>query len=526
MELYISAMERLSELANFVSKYKASKIEIVGDSNDTLLNRLYNGINDNHFTSDDIAAKSLGYEDPKSPSYKKLKYLLERRLINTVFFIDLNTPQFNSSQRAYANCYKNFAAFRILLARGAEKSAYHLAEKTLRKALENEITLIVFDLSRSLKIYFESRGNNPKKAKLYKAHQEKSGRLYRVEILAQDYFNDILGKISGKRGALNDKELIEKSRKYQEEIIKESKGFFSKNLYYYSNQLRILQYELALDYKNVIKVCNEAIEFLEPLDYKRGIIRFGIQLMIAYVSLNRFKEAFEQAERVFATNDKGVGFWFVGKELYFLLCFRSKNYELAFDTFIETLSHKNFKIQQPRVKEPWKVYEAYIHFFIEAGKIKPKKSKQLKKFKLGKFLNEVPLYSKDKSGLNIQILIVQVLFLFRKGKIDEAIDRIASLNQYCHKYLRKDHTLRSNCFIKMLVVLITNQFHKEATLRKTQRYMRVLKENPIQKAKQSIGVEIVPFEDLWEIIIPNLKNEFMYTPARKKRVDELFPRRK
>ena len=145
---------------------------------------------------------------------------------------------------------------------------------------------------------------------------------------------------------------------------------------------------------------------------------------------------------------------------------------------------------------------------------------------MGKFLNEVPLYSKDKSGLNVQILIVQILFYFRQGKIDQAINRIASLNQYCHKYLRKDHTLRSNCFIKMLVILITNQFHKEATLRKTKKYIKILKENPIQKAKQSIAIEIVPFEDLWEIITADLKNEFMYTPARKKRVDALFPQKR
>jgi len=519
-------MDRLYELASIVSKHKSSKIEIVGDSNDTLLNRLYNGISENHFTSDELASKSLGYNSPKNPSYKKLKYLLERRLINSVFFMDLNTPRFNDYNRASANCYKNFAAIKILLSRGAGETAYHLAEKTIRIAYKFEIFVIVFDLSKSLKDHYNTVGNNAQKAKFYKSLYDESGRLYRLELQAQDYFNEILGEISGRRGGLNDQRLILKSKEYYKTIVKDSKDVLSKQLFYYTNQIRILQYEIALDYNAVIKVCKESIEYLEPLGYKKGLIRLNIQLMIAYISLNNFNKAFLQAKKSFAYLPVGIRTWFVCKELYLFLCFRSKNYDLALETFIEVITQKKYKVQAPSVKEPWKIHEAYIHFFIEAGKIEPSENKHLKRFKLGKFLNEVPLYSKDKSGLNVQILIVQVLFLFRQGKIDQAIDRIASLNQYCHKHLRKDHTLRSNCFIKMLIVLITNQFHKEATLRKTKKYLKVLKENPIERSKQSIGVEIVPFEDLWEIITADLKNEFMYTPARKKRVDALFPQKR
>ena len=519
-------MERLSELSNFVSRYKSSKIEIIGDSSNTLLNRLYNGIVDEHFGSDEEAARALGYEDSKNPSYKKLKYLLERRLINSVFFIDLNQPRFNDYQRALANCYKNFAAIRILFSRGSKKTAYHLAEKTIRIAQKNGISLIVFDLARYLKSYYSSIGNNSNKAKKYDIIQKEYGRLYMIELLADDYFNEILGEIHGKRGSLNDEKLIAKAKKYHKEIVEKSKGIVSNNLYFDTNQLRIIQYEIALDYQKVIEVCEEAIEYFQPLDYKRGLMRFNIQLFIAYISLGDLDKAFEQAEITFGYISESLFTWIAVKEIYLFLCFRSENYELAFDTFIEVLSNKNFKAQPKPIQEPWKVHEAYLHFFIEVGKIQPRNTKILKNFKLGKFLNEVELFSKDKSGFNVQILIVQILFLFRRGKIDEAIDKVAALTQYNHKYLRKDHTLRSNCFIKMLVVLITNQFHKEATVRKTQKYVKLLKENPIEKAKQSIGVEVVPFEDLWKIIIADLKNEFMYTPARKKRVDELFPRKK
>ena len=76
----------------------------------------------------------------------------------------------------------------------------------------------------------------------------------------------------------------------------------------------------------------------------------------------------------------------------------------------------------------------------------------------------------------------------------------------------------------MLVILLKNQFHKEAVERKTKKYLKLLNDHPIEKMRQSIGVEIVPFEFLWGILTKDLKNEFRFTPARKKRVDLLFPR--
>ena len=185
--------------------------------------------------------------------------------------------------------------------------------------------------------------------------------------------------------------------------------------------------------------------------------------------------------------------------------------------------HKGLKRLPISFRYGWKLYEAYVHFFISKGLIKIKGyEKKLKNFKLNRFLNDIPEGSKDKEGVNIQILIIQVLFLLKDDKIDQAINRMQVLHQYSGKYLKKDHTYRSNVFIRMLIVLIRNQMHREAVIRKSAKYLKMLKDNPIEKSKQSIGIEVVPFEDLWEIIIADTKNEFRFTPAKVKKINEAF----
>ena len=216
--------------------------------------------------------------------------------------------------------------------------------------------------------------------------------------------------------------------------------------------------------------------------------------------------------------------WFNFQELIIFFRFHLNDFEKASIVCNQVLLHKRFKNLPDHYIERFRIIEAYLYYFKEEGMLSSEFLPTKKKFKLGKFLNEVPKYSKDKSGANVQILIIQALFLIQREDIDESINRIDSLRQYCHKYLRKDHTFRSNCFIKMLVILLKNQFHKEAVERKTKKYLKLLNDHPIEKMRQSIGVEIVPFEFLWGILTKDLKNEFRFTPARKKRVDLLFPR--
>ncbi len=130
------------------------------------------------------------------------------------------------------------------------------------------------------------------------------------------------------------------------------------------------------------------------------------------------------------------------------------------------------------------------------------------KFRIKKFLNEVPTYSKDKRGNNITILILHILLLLQQRKYGEIIDRVESLKTYSHRYLRQDDTFRSNCFIKMLLQLPAASFHKKGVIRKAKKYWEKLQSVPLKKANQSVELEIIPYETLWEFVLNSLDNKF------------------
>ena len=130
----------------------------------------------------------------------------------------------------------------------------------------------------------------------------------------------------------------------------------------------------------------------------------------------------------------------------------------------------------------------------------------------------MPIFSKDKTGINITIIVAQFLLLFTEEKYQKAIDRIETVKQYSHAHLRKDATYRSNCFLKMLVKLVECSYHKEATIRKTKVLYEKLKNHPAEMQRQTNHVEIVPFEVLWEIILNSIDNSFRgkFKRAKKK----------
>ena len=123
------------------------------------------------------------------------------------------------------------------------------------------------------------------------------------------------------------------------------------------------------------------------------------------------------------------------------------------------------------------------------------------KFRLGKFMNEVPSYSQDKRGANISILVIQILFTIVQKNYNKSIDRIEAIEKYTSRHLKQDDNFRSNCFIKMLMEIPKESFKKEAVAQKADRYRRKLAEMPLAKANQAFHIEVIPYEHLWEMVI-------------------------
>lgn len=152
-------------------------------------------------------------------------------------------------------------------------------------------------------------------------------------------------------------------------------------------------------------------------------------------------------------------------------------------------------------------FEAYLNYIFETENLnRDFLNDGKRKFRILKFLNEVPNYSKDKRGFNIAILIIQILYMLEKGDYTGIINRSEALNVYCSRYLRKDESYRSNCFIKMLLTMEKEDFRYERTKQLAMKYYRKLTEGNEEGQNIVYEWEIVPYEILWDKVLNRLKN--------------------
>lgn len=505
-------MEDLKVLINLISKNKTKSIEVIGNNHDARSNyqKLYDEVASGRITSDE-EAMNFFFPETQHRSYylKRLKKQLHDRLINTLFFIDINQPSYTEYQRAYHTCYKAATATKILLGKYARSAAIQLAERTIKHAIKFEFTDIILLLAKDLRFHYGGIVGNKKKYEYYNNLVASYSSLFNAELLAEDYYTQIM--INFTNSTATKPEVINLSKRFTSELneLKEHQQSYWFNLIYYN--IKTVQYELANDYVQTIQVAKEALAFFEHKKHiatNTALSVFLFKILGAQIYLKRFDEIEESITQCLALIPEGTFNWFLTYDRFMIYLFHSGQFDRALAVYERTSSHPRFKSQLKRIAENWLIHEAFLQYFILMGKISKPTKGQNQRFRISKFLNEVPTFSKDKRGSNITILLLQILFLLQQKKYGDIIDRMEALKSYSHRYLRKDGTFRSNCFIKMLLCLPAASFHKKAVLRKADKYWKKLKDVPLEKANQSVELEIVPYEMLWEFVLEGLDEKW------------------
>lgn len=509
-QIFIPSMETLIELAQIVSKNKTKRIDIVGNPNNynSNLQRLYDGLLSGKIKNEtDAVEQFFPTTSDGQKNFKRLKRRLFQRLTNTLFFIDVNRPTFTDMQKAYYACYKDFAAVKILIGRAGRRSSTKLAEQVLRKAFEFEFTDITVDILRALRMQYATLSGNEKDFQRVKKLFEQQKAFLQAEDAAEDYYTEIAIHFVNSRASKF--ELAERAKEFSNALFELEKTCNTRRFIVISYLVHSLRFQIQNDYKGTLTVCERAIEKLKEknLDVLSNTRTFLMKMGVANIQLGNYEAGKQNIEACLEGTEAGTPNWYIQKFYYLLLMFRCEKYQKALPTFMEASKHPKFQKQTDALKEQWTIAEAYVHYLVECGKIKLsfQEEKAMGKFRVGKFLNQVTVYSKDKRGANISILILQILFLLKQKKYEETNDRLDAIMAYSYKYLKKNDTFRSNCFIHMLLQLPKSYFNRKVAARKTQKYLDKLKSVPLEVAGQSSELEMVPYEKLWEMVLASLK---------------------
>lgn len=505
-------MEPLLELAQLISKNKTKRIEIIGHPGNynSRTQQLYEILTSQTTDLDEsLTAKEL-FPDSKKPqqSYTRLKYRLFNRLINTLFFIDIDKPSFTDVQRAYYQCYKDFAAFKILIGRGGRNAAIKLGEKILKRAIEFEFTDLSVNVLRALRVQYSSLEGNSKKFKEANQNLKKQKARLEKEDLAEDFYTNLALHFINSRAAKP--ELAQLAKSYSDELRVLKSNAETQRFYFMSHYVHSIRYQIENDYEKTIGVCKSAISLLTShpkITNKTFLAVFYNIKASASIKLRKYDDAQKAIETNLSFSFNGSVNWYISLYYLFLLSFHIEDYQKAFEVFKKAVANPQFNKLPNAHKEYWTIAEAHLHYLIANDEIELNLMEVAKyrKFRVKKFVNEVPVYSKDKRGANVSILVLQILFLLQEKKYEETISRIDNLKAYSNKYLRKNENFRSNCFIRMLQQLPKSYFNKKVATRKVKKYHDRLNEVPLEVAVQSSEMEIIPYEKLWKMVLKSLK---------------------
>lgn len=203
------------------------------------------------------------------------------------------------------------------------------------------------------------------------------------------------------------------------------------------------------------------------------------------------EEIIEKNESLFAKNTYN---WFVFQELAFKIYLNNKNTYKAKKTYEGVIKSKIYStVNSELVKEKWKIYEAFLAFYV--NEYAPNDSMELN---IKKFLNQFTHYYHDKSGFNFNIYIVEMLSYVQANDYDSYSDRIDAIKSYKNRYLKDPSLKRSNIFCNLIIQMEKYDFdykNVEAIMQSDINYLKSL-----QDRIQINEVEVIAYEDIWDLI--------------------------
>lgn len=468
------------------------------------LKYFYTAIKEGLVLNDKEACIFLFDCDP-CPPYYQLKHNL-RTKINQKLSTLTEPRNCTPIRRAMDFCRKEIAVLQSVRINGIKGEYYfQRAEKILNTALEYDFIDIALDISRYLlknhTFWKHRRDYAQLKSLLTDLQQKQNAEIY-LDLCYADLFNAYSGRVDLN---IDDQKIIDDSFDKLKMLAQSPQTY---KFYAKFFNIAIIRAQHKGDYKQVKKYAEQALIFFKGNNKSSTFAMISIYNTLITYSLRKglYQEAKNYSkESIQILTTKGRN-WSTAHHYRIIIALHSKEYQDAFDIFYDIKN--DIKYLDRDLIEQWKIVEAYLFLFAKCGKIKTKN----KRFRLGKFINEVPVYSKDKSGHNTNILILQFLFRLKEGKRNKLIDSTNVLNKYVQKNLRNDETLRSQCFLKMLLSITSGKgnFHPLAAQRRAERYIKKLQANPLDKSKQGTELEIVPYYDLWELALEILEPNKVY----------------
>jgi hypothetical protein len=456
----------------------------------------------------EVAYEIFG-ESVSSTHYKSMKSYLVSKVVQQLISIDLSSSELSEYAKALFKAYKYLFVVRTLLSLGNRAAAIHFAKRLLKLADKFEFYIVSIALLQELRAYAVQVGNEAQHQKYLLDYERK------IELL----------KDESTIKSLEEKVLIHFTKslfvdeKFRSEIVHSLKivsTILAKRETYLS---RLANYRLHYVYYQVkgkplrsAHICQQAIKYMEGRPHMSPpsrLAEFALYELENYILARDFSQGKKAIAYCESKINSGMMLWFTFKQYHFLLMMQTTQFTEASKIFEEVTAHERYDSLSSLIKERWALFGLYIKYVTQSNGIRSvhdettpsyKKSYLVrdKKFKEG-MLN-FPTYKKDKRGLNVAILTLNILVALEENKLDLLLRQEEALSSYRFKYLNEKHCHQSFVLFKLIRLMTKNDFELSRIEKKASAIEKDLHIAEVKPGEVFENIQILPAEWVWQRI--------------------------
>ena len=251
---------------------------------------------------------------------------------------------------------------------------------------------------------------------------------------------------------------------------------------------------------DMVRIGTAAVRWLDAHPRMESIahrVEFEGSRLSAYLMLKDFQGASKAWQTLQRSVTVGDGNWISLLQLYFLVCVTTKHYTAARDALhlYETKRQRGgpaWRTQQ------WHMYRAFVLLLIDEGMVEPGPYAGAPRIYAGTLQSTCKDLVAGKPHANAAIQILKVFQWLRARRYSELVNAVGALRSYADRHLNDDQTARTFMFFRMLATIVAADFDAdEARKRGNAVWMR----HPIAHTLIRDDVEIIPYDDLWEMAL-------------------------
>lgn len=471
----------------------------------SLIRRLYTLVHARKYSEDEIVKKLYGPDvTPSYGPFRTLKTRLRHVLVEAYAMQELGAPSYKTYDLALQNGLRQLDIVRMLVMGKAFNAAKEIAIQAFKNVRDYEIITLNHGLTDMITALHLGLFYDEKRylyySKLCRYYSQASFDLS----IVTDYYREVRNALYGRRES--PMEIGKKAGRY----VSACDEIRQKYLHVSQIQGMLTATEmhgcmLRGEYQEAIMASVKGSKILKGC---KGVSESALgNLAISRVECTIMLNDFELGKKQILLAKKEIREKTVNhlalSDLAILLGLRTYNYEFAYRQFASVSQRQITQLLTPPTQEHWVILEACINFLILAKEITPKDDwPKIRNFRVASFVNKVTTSTRNKRGDNIQILVFQALFSIIRNKYDDAIDRTASLEAYCNRYLKDDENIRNNCFFKLLLITIKAGFNRRLAQKKGEATFQRM-QAASERSKLN-NTELVPYEQLWKILLSHL----------------------